>query len=74
MAHCVTLQLPQQDFSFLFFQGQGSCKGRGWMGRNKEMSGIQMRDVKTTKNLEKVKFKKKKKKKKEYPITSGWSQ
>lgn len=57
-----TLQLPQQDSSFVFVSsfkfdldlGEG-CKGRGWMRENGEMGGIRTHDVRATKNQERLK-------------------
>lgn len=36
---------------FLSDGGAVHCKGRGWMGRNKEMSGIEMHDVKSIESI-----------------------
>lgn len=50
---CDTLSLPRWDVYSLFyiclfivFFFGGGCKGRGWVWRDREMSGIGMRDVK----------------------------
>ena len=58
--HCDTLQLPKQEryFCFVFFCG-GDCKSGEWVCRDGEMSGIEVHDVKLTKNQQKVKQNKK---------------
>lgn len=51
--------LKERFFSFKFYLVEESCKGKGQVGKDGEVSGIKIHDVKSTKNQYKVKFRKK---------------